>query len=79
MDGAGTVAAALWALLVLLLQADVVDGVDGVQVVEEVDEVDEVDEVVEAFADEVEVAVDKEEGVREGDEDVGLLLLCCTS
>ena len=76
MDGAGTVAAALWALLVLLLQADVVDGVDGVQVVEEVDEVDE---VVEAFADEVEVAVDKEEGVREGDEDVGLLLLCCTS
>ena len=76
MDGAGTVAAALWALLVLLLQADVVDGVDGVQVVEEVDEVDE---VVEAFADEVEVAVDKEEGVREGDEDVGLLLLCCAS
>ena len=76
MDGAGTVAAALWALLVLLPQADVVDGVDGVQVVEEVDEVDE---VVEAFADEVEVAVDKEEGVREGDEDVGLLLLCCTS
>lgn len=76
MDGAGTVAAALWALLVLLPQADVVDGVDGVQVVEEVDEVDE---VVEAFADEVEVAVDKEEGVREGDEDVGLLLLCCAS